>query len=693
MKPIIVHNHVGMVIKSEFLDIRINRLNKLIENYNSAPSPLLLQRIDVAAKILFKQYQDDPGIVTRGDLKENRKQRAMKNYFIQWYLQNPIDKEVKTLLQAVSPEEAKKKDRAKQPSILNLLTWEASTTPKTTGLFQTTRTIQYQEMDNAIQKVELAKNILSDDEDNPAASQKLYAALSALQMKTIYFLNYQIPDNKPHMKKTFEELLKQTNLALKDLLQERPKLGESQVLTALTEKGLSQLTQYSKESFFLATLEAGVSSLEDWKNSTVNTEHQKYYREMDDYLAQVDRCRDAILRTRQQEQEQSDVIVDFDEEDLNNALIDLQTKITEMLDSELIQNDETLKQKFEHLLDSTNRSLNELVVQDAWTKKCYQAGTPISIADEMVAENLVIRLDPKISGTTQFDLAQLNFRFLGGNNNKNWLVTDEEGYYHSPSIIRLEEADLLDYGLYTKVQANEKLRQHFATNNYYFPCERPEDVLMPNKRYNLVWSEYCPNQDLLSYSSKTTSNKLDQALELTKKVAVIAQDLTEEKLGYTDIKAANFLLRNDGTVITADTKSFVSLDDNGKFSLKGSLTTRAYRPEDEDPAHAESFMTYQIGLMLYELIVASPTLTEKPWLDRGKSLDFNLPLFNTPQGKKIQALVAEAMDLEPKRRPSLKEVIQRCNDLQLKPILYQEPHKQAEKTEKQEVEHKRVLGY
>jgi serine/threonine protein kinase len=263
-------------------------------------------------------------------------------------------------------------------------------------------------------------------------------------------------------------------------------------------------------------------------------------------------------------------------------------------------------------------------------------------------------------------------------------MTDPEN--DSTLILKLELLkEEANYWLINSIHAQNHLSRHLAKDSYCLPYEDSAEQI----KYHIVCTEYCPNHDLLTYSCNVEEKKrIDQALDLTNKVATFANDFSKAKVAYTDIKASNFLLRDDGTIFTGDLKSIVPINDKGYFP-QVLMASAAYEPAYVPPIHAEQYMTFKVGLMLYELIVAPDYVdskeNDKPWLDRAKDLDFDLDVFKSEQGKTVKLLIEKAMNPDPQKRPSLEEVIAECKDLQKSLISYKEEAPMEEKVERREM--------
>ena len=147
-------------------------------------------------------------------------------------------------------------------------------------------------------------------------------------------------------------------------------------------------------------------------------------------------------------------------------------------------------------------------------------------------------------------------------------------------------------------------------------------------------------------------------------LASICEELSNQNIAHPDIKLTNFLTDSDGNIIIADKKLFISIDvkgniHSGEISTSKILAPPEYRNGSKDKEiNASAFMTYQLGLALYDYLVLpelSSDRTATPWC-MTNPLDFTNPVFQSVDGKNIKVLITKMTDPDPGKRPSLSEV-------------------------------------
>ncbi|CZG42657.1 hypothetical protein G5T09_02740 [Legionella pneumophila serogroup 1] len=284
-------------------------------------------------------------------------------------------------------------------------------------------------------------------------------------------------------------------------------------------------------------------------------------------------------------------------------------------------------------------------------------------------ENLVSNLH----GQENFQLGKFNLKPLGGNNNKNWLAKNNEGDCY---IVRLEKL-LPKEILMEKIQTIPEITKHLANDFYNYPTETTYINGFGNQ-YNVALSEFCPRKDMLSFrydlAGQSQEKIIDEVIKMTEQVTGFALALNKAGLAYSDIKAENFLLRENKEVVTADRKSIVSHDNNKDIILNGSgsVAKSFTLPEcREVKSNAERFMAYQIGVMLHVLMegdkVNKPhgTASYKNQDELGTiaPFDFNHDIYTTDAGKEVMKLIQNLTNENPHERLSLMEVIQKCENI------------------------------
>ena len=301
---------------------------------------------------------------------------------------------------------------------------------------------------------------------------------------------------------------------------------------------------------------------------------------------------------------------------------------------------------------------------------------------------LMVPLKQRFDSLNQYDI-----KLLGSANNINWLVTNEES--GDKYVMQLQDpvanASCLDR-LY-----QSPINKYFATE---YATIIPQDL-----PFHLFVTEYATNGDLSSERRNTLENKNDQAItvQATNRIGQLTsfcQELLTHNSFHSDIKLGNFLVDAEGKLMVSDKKGLV-LDalNNGIFVLgsTASAVTGPFLPPEWGPGarmNVEAFMSYQIGLSLYDYVIA-PEMPINPgdklWCVE-KPLNFDKPFFKSSEyGQRMQTLITAMTDPNPDHRTKLAAVKQELSALSVlaNQEMLQKPH--VDKPEGEALPHATLL--
>lgn len=430
--------------------------------------------------------------------------------------------------------------------------------------------------------------------------------------------------------------------------------------------------QYNKQKQFISlTQTLSLPTLEEWIETTTPKagERSSPYKEIDN-----------LLFAAQIPPPPIDLGEDFappaartTTKELIENVVALQKKILHLLIN-LPRDKPLMQERFKSLLLQTNSYLNQLIELDPIIKAEYKIAAPIPNFIDFSSENSneIIADFVFLLANQQNDFTQGDFQlsYLGGNNNRNWLATNAETGEHY--VVRLEKADdpHTNYLLVDEVKKHSELKEHLANDIIYYPTNEVMLALNYARPFNLAISEYCPKGDILGYrnTKKDSIEILTLAVDTARQVAEMAASFQKDKKGYFDIKPENFLIREDGTVITADFKSIQRTRIN-QVLMNEISTTDAYAPPETRGVHpkfdANKFMSYQIGAMMYLMVInvkeeEKKLILEK--LEKGE-LSYNYPIFQSEFGKEVKNLIESTQNSTPVLRPSPEMIAKKCQEL------------------------------
>ena len=252
-------------------------------------------------------------------------------------------------------------------------------------------------------------------------------------------------------------------------------------------------------------------------------------------------------------------------------------------------------------------------------------------------------------------LSDFSIKRLGGGNNINWLATNED----------TGEQLIIQIGQTTD---NQVLLGELSRSSVdeFFTKKYLSTYIAELAPVSLVVSEFLPDGDLYNerknkYSQLDENNLTILAENRIGQMARFCQELTEHQCMHTDIKLSNFLVNADGELKISDTKGILSTQEGQARARNFTYGTRSYNPPDFEKAKAsaqikaEPYMTYQIGLALYDFCILPKENGDDKWSLKNP-LDFDKPYFKTMTGGKMMELIKNMTDADPGKRPSLSEV-------------------------------------
>ena len=225
-------------------------------------------------------------------------------------------------------------------------------------------------------------------------------------------------------------------------------------------------------------------------------------------------------------------------------------------------------------------------------------------------------------------------------NNKTWLLQKDET--KEQTVLRVEQPNpaTLIHRLRT-TQVNEFLSQNYASCLSEYNC------------YPIVISEFAEGGDLRSnrkdqQETQTIEAARQQAIVDVGHMAQFCQAMIVQQAMHSDLKLSNFLLSDERKLFANDMKAFQTINADGNILARSAIVTLPFAPpeykkslatrhmSDGKPIelNADKFMSYQLGLALYDHLVlpSSPDWSEQ-------ALNFNHPVFDGATGKKLRVLI------------------------------------------------------
>ncbi|WP_419419000.1 protein kinase domain-containing protein [Legionella sp. D16C41] len=423
----------------------------------------------------------------------------------------------------------------------------------------------------------------------------------------------------------------------------------------------------------------------NWKQKTTSMlfrDRSAQYEQVDDSLKKVNQAKANAAKESYLNSE-----LNFN---LRQLLLQLEDQVLVTLNNEALAHKDKMTKRFYKLLCQIDASLSRLNSKmsiddlDLISEKIPEPFiSPSRDKPEEFNEVLKHLYLPPDTPHPDYNHNGFNLHFLGGNNNQNWSASNMEGERY---VVRIEKADApnTEYLLVDIVKNNDLAKQFIAEDSLYYPhwIYRPDDNPENARPINFALSEFFPCGNIMQYRKDIDKESLEfvsyEILVITKQIASMALAFTQSKIAYMDIKAENFLIREDGSVVTADLKSLALIEEgmvpNYLITVSPYISAPEQRIQKSALIEPKKFMVYQIGLLLYDLAAnLNPEdknkLVDVLLADEDKAetvkLNFSAPIFQTDIGQEIKQLINDMINKDPEARLTLENVIERCKNLNL----------------------------
>ncbi|GGI78095.1 protein kinase domain-containing protein [Legionella impletisoli] len=291
-------------------------------------------------------------------------------------------------------------------------------------------------------------------------------------------------------------------------------------------------------------------------------------------------------------------------------------------------------------------------------------------ADDL--KNLYSTSDPEYPQWKEF-LENHTLEFLGGNNSKNFKVTNTQT--GKMSVLKVE------YRLGMPKAAETYLRES-ALKDILTPvyAERVATYKQGSQMItrNLLITDFCLGGDLESHAQKqpNTAARLNSALNVYSQMGVILEGVRQDGCLFPDMKNTNWLIDENDVVKIADSKSFVYLNTDGNYDANNPqnrwgdlLRTRYMMPPEFKQAKfsADKAHSFMLGKNLYQYMTKCDYqyLNDK---NHWRDFDFKDPIFQTEQGKELKSLIERMINPNASMRISVAEATKRLEEIKMMPL-------------------------
>lgn len=268
--------------------------------------------------------------------------------------------------------------------------------------------------------------------------------------------------------------------------------------------------------------------------------------------------------------------------------------------------------------------------------------------------------------------------YLGGSNSKNFKITPPAGI---PYVLKIENR--LGLRKLPVAHLQDPSLPSPSLNSVLTPimAERQGTLVDADgtkiTRTALV-TEFCAGSDVETHSKKHGKNiqqRTEAALSIYDQMLTALLTIEGRGCAFSDMKNTNWLVDEHGKLLIADTKGFLFTEPNGTLTpdivnIGGGWARSAsfITPEmnsmsssgiSVDPMHAHMF-----GKNLYQYLTACNEC-ELASINHFSQMNFNYPIFQTEEGKKLAALIKDTVQYKPHDRISLQTASGRLNEIRL----------------------------
>ncbi len=262
-------------------------------------------------------------------------------------------------------------------------------------------------------------------------------------------------------------------------------------------------------------------------------------------------------------------------------------------------------------------------------------------------------------------MGQHSIEFLGGGNSKNFRLTHINS--QKQSVIKIESR------LGNPKQTERELRKNISLEPNLPKSSNERQVCYKDASNELVTgyifeTECQMGGDVEScafdFVKKPIEKRLEKTVDVFEQMDKIFTQMANSEIAFPDAKNSNWLINQDGTLILADTKSYLpsknntlTMDDIWQNEGYDLITTTPMRtpemttsstPIDVSPMHA-----YLLGKNMYQFVTGCKLSS----LQEPRYFKFNDPIFQTLEGRILQTIIQGTTEPYPPHRIKLDMVM------------------------------------
>jgi serine/threonine protein kinase len=262
-------------------------------------------------------------------------------------------------------------------------------------------------------------------------------------------------------------------------------------------------------------------------------------------------------------------------------------------------------------------------------------------------------------------ISNYDLNFIGGANAQNFKIKNNVTLVESVIKVeyRMGMPKIIEQNLRESV-LKDKLAPVFSERQASF-----DHALHGPTTCCLVHTALVKGGDLEAYAKKypDEQKRFTVAIDLYKQMCDVFILMEKNNYAFPDAKNTNWLVNDQNRLQLTDTKSFIPINPDGKFTIAVNKETKGYsfistpyltppeirRNDNPGETDAKAMHAYMLGKNLYQFVTNSDF---NAIAEETKEFDFSPTVFRTPEGVLLKDLIQKIIQDDPKGRISVQEI-------------------------------------
>ncbi|MBI2786252.1 MAG: hypothetical protein HYX60_08125 [Legionella longbeachae] len=271
-----------------------------------------------------------------------------------------------------------------------------------------------------------------------------------------------------------------------------------------------------------------------------------------------------------------------------------------------------------------------------------------------------------------------SIEFLGGQNSKNYKITDNKGNIR---VLKIENRLNLPRTIEMYLREQDALKERFTS----IEVDRQVTYVDFNKKKpitrTIIVTQFCEHGNLIEQRERINDKNIESiqnhAIDIFTQMAQILLHIQNAGCMFPDGKIFNWLLDKNGNLRIADTKSFLFTKKNGHYPkseiIPGNdycklVSTIGFNPPEffmDEEVTSDGVHAFILGKNIYAytcLAIYSEDFKNDKF-NCGQDLNFTHDVFKTPKGIALKHLIIGLVTSSTTQRMTVKEALETLNNL------------------------------